>query len=329
MSTLHPTEWIHVQRKLFTHLKTMVESRTHYAFIEELQSLLNIRKTAAYKRMNGLLPLRMPELLVLMKTYDVRFQDFLEDPGAAYLKLTDNQRPGMMRYPELLMEVQREILAVATEPKAVCFYSSPSFPLILFTSYPEIVYFHWYSEMYFLEKLPNRPVFDPHVLTRENRFTSPLRSIQKSLDHIDWHVFIAPGCLDILLTRMGHLVEIGVLPKQKAMYLLHQLNEWRTRLRESCENARDGFFLWHSSHFPLSDALLLKSPAQESLISQLFTPLQSTSTNRILTGRMWQQLNIIRDHACLLNRGNGTSRSRWFHEISEKINRLESRLADS
>ena len=326
MKTLHPTEWTVIQRKLFIHLKSMVESRSHYAFVEELQSLLNIRKTAAYKRMSGVLPLRMPELLTLMQQYDIRIQDYMEDPGAAYLKLAENRTSGLKKYFNMLLEINREVRLQAASRHPVCHYSSPSMPLLLFAGRPELVYFHWFSEMYFQERNPIQTEYQPTILTTDPKFLGLLNSTQQALKQMELHIMTGPGCFDIQLSRLRHLVEIQKLSVDKAQMLLHQLSHWLRELHAQCESGRKGFHLWYCQHFTLNDEILMQSSDHQSMISQLFSAMQSSSSNQELLRRISQQHQYIMEHACLLSRGNGTQRKIWFRELEQKIRRVEQRL---
>ncbi len=252
-------------------------------FVEELSRLLQLEKSAIYKRLNGDTLLRLEEFIVLSKHFQVSLIDIVGRlPGELPFRFSALRRRDPT--PETFAEALWRSVEALPLGHSHVFYATEEIPIFYYLYFEALSLFKFYSwgrTVWELPKLAERPFSIEGMRPMSGRDTWLLMiEIRKRYVRIPSTEFWNLHIFDNTLMSILHHYRAGRFEKpEEAFVLLDELRELTRYMEKMAEQSRKGwnhnegaaFNLYHNESMHTSNTFLAQIDGQSTSVYTTFS----------------------------------------------------------
>jgi hypothetical protein len=309
-------------------------------FAKEIGELLNLEKSAVYKRINGDTLMRLEEFILLSKHFDVSLLDIVERlPGELPFRFSALRR----REPTPVTFAQGLWRSVSALPlgHSHVYYSTEEIPIFYYLYFEALSLFKFYSwgrTVWELPQLTDAPFSVESMRPMSGRDTWLLLiETRKRYIRIPSTEFWTLHIFDNTLMSILHHYRAGRFTKpEEAFLLLDELRELTRYMEKMAENGRKGwshtegatFNLFHNESMHTSNTFLAEvNGVPQSVYTTFAHPnfLRNQTPDFCQYSAHWYEQ--LRKHAIPMSGSAERFRSEYFQKIRLRIDNVGKELS--
>lgn len=327
---------VKLQEKLFSFVQQQIPKHSNLAI--ELCELLQIKKSAAYKRISGIQELSFSELQKIGQKYRVSIDQFLLPTHASLPFASDAMRKMPESYADYLKNINKN-LAILVRQKEVRFaYLANELPFFHFMLFPELFYFKLFVWNQSTWNFSSSPTFQVKSFQKQPE-------IQEEMNKMLGHYYAFGGVeiwpvqiFDSTFKQLKFYVSTAAFDsKEDIIMLLGQLKKLKKHLRQMA-NAGTKFYpnesddskielrLYYNEMVDTNNTILFQSDRLNVCYTSLDVPnfLQCADAGFCSYVENW--LIKVKKKSALISREGERDRSVYFRIIDRKFEQAEKEL---
>jgi transcriptional regulator with XRE-family HTH domain len=329
-----------LQRKIFEIIETRSQSGKDLK--DELAQLLSISKGAIYKRINSTTAISLSDLAILMKTYNISF-DQLVFPDQQQVTFQFPQlEKKIVSFFEYTHTFKAAVDNFASLPNAQIYYATNELPFFYYFLDKNLTYFKFYiyaKTVWSLESYKNR-----NLSLREfseefgvmNVLEDSLKTYYDVLPNIE---FWNENVLNNTLNQITYFLHAGhfELPEE-AFILCDKLAEIMDHVEKMAEHGKKfmlnqeptenspEFSMYYNEISHTNNMLLIENDLQSAIFTAYDNPNYIISTDKRLVDYTLNWFKSIQKSSLPISKDAERTRKSMFRKIHKKINSTRSEI---
>lgn len=310
-------------------------------WIDEISEVLNLSKSAVYKKINATSSLSLEELSVLLVKYDINFDNIIQ-PERPYLTFQfpfiDREVKSFLDYLEPLGHFLKVYSGI---PDHRVLYATHELPIFYWLTSRDVCYFKLYAYAKTLWGLEGytKMKFDLGSFSGE-------QVIMKEADHIAREFFNMPSVefwnentLGHTLNQIKYFANSGFFEKiDDAISLCASLRTLMKHMESMASHGRKfmpgtepigenaTFELYHNEISHTNNTILVESETSQAVFATYDSPNFIISQDERLIDHTTQWFNKLKEHSLLVSGDANRSRVYLFNQINKRIDVTQQEL---
>ncbi|MCB0532733.1 MAG: hypothetical protein H6574_13720 [Lewinellaceae bacterium] len=321
------------QSALASHLIKEIRHRLpeNMELAKNLEPLLEVGRSALYKRLRGALAFTPDELVVLARHFQISMDKFvLDQPGIVALEFPVLTEP-VHSSAAFLSRVEQQLQVALNLPEPTLFYASAEIPLFCYFRYPELTAFKLYMWSRTTWLLPE---FEHQKFSFSN-FPNKTEILKRS-EAILRHYCDLPSCefwtlhmLENTLNQIDFLAYEGGFAEPEMAKLLHEqlgsLISWQQQMAErGCKidnTNREGakLLVYHNEIAHTNNTLLVQSATHRQAFFTFDNPNFGTSSSPVFCNYTADWFNRLQRCSIRMSREGEKQRFRFFEKLQHRL----------
>jgi hypothetical protein len=330
------------QNSVFEKIKSAIDS-DHEDWVDTIGEVLNISKSAVYKRIKGDTMLSMEDLVVLMNHYNFSFDELVfENKKQVGFRFPQENRKikGFSDYIEPMKEF---VISAKKMPDVHVQYATNELHFFMYFHDKDLLYFKFYvfaKSTWFLDS------YKKEKFSLKNFREWPL--IEEDVDMIMKTFYQIPGVeiwngnvLDNFLNQIKYALESGYFKDPEEALLLcdklkrsiEHINEMakagkKFLMGQSPDNGYGKFDMYHNEIIHTSNLLLVESSYANQIFFAFDNPNYILSDEKNLVKYTIEWFDRIKRNAIPISSAGGKNRNIYFNSLKKKIELTREQMAN-
>ncbi|MCG8328639.1 MAG: hypothetical protein MI974_13185 [Chitinophagales bacterium] len=302
--------------------------------IDALMKLLQLKKDAVYRRINGERKLTPDEISILAAHYQLDINKIVGPiPGNIQFSFNHLQQP-VKGYMDYLIQLETTTNAMLQVDGLKVYYATQEIPIFLYMLWPELVAFKFYIHgltSWSLDYVKDTPFSFGLIPFHELEIARKMAIEYQRIDSIElW----SPTILDNTINQIRFVADIGQFKSKKdALDICHYLEELIQFAQQSTErgykrkDSAEGFFHLYSNELASTgNTILAVGENRKQLYTSFATPNFLVTDDEALCDYMEGWFQIFIKRSVYISQHSGAATTRFFAQMKEKVKRLRAYL---
>ena len=320
-----------IQKQLFDLIEQQIQPRKLSA---ELGQILSIAPSAVYRRLSGETLISFEQLLILLKHYDVSFEQ-LTNPLAISFELPTLLMPAR-KLAEFLNLIENDLTELSQFPKSIVRFAALEVPIFYYLASPPLAAFKFYMWQRTLMPLENYTLnkFSFKEFTSDSPLQMHIKNMVEMYNQVESEEIWNSNMFDITLNQIRYCLNAGLFKNSSDVKILtDSIKQLITHFesivgsgkKSTAENAAP-IRVWYNELFQNGMFILSETPHKKLIYNSFDVPNFMVSANIEMYKVGLNFFNRMKSFSLDIMGVNEINRHRFFERLYRKIEVFEKEL---